>query len=49
MQLLHRDVGLVNGDRGAKIDIRDGVGLTVNLEPDQKSGMIGWRARKHAG
>ena len=49
MQSLHKDVGLVHGGRGAKVDIRDGVGLTVNLKPDQKSGMIGWRARKHAG
>ena len=49
MQSLHTDVGLVHGDRGTKVDIRDGVGLTVNLEPDKKSGMIGWRARKHAG
>ena len=49
MQSLHTDVGLVHGDRRAKVDIRDGVGLTVNLKPDQKSGMIGWRARKHAG
>ena len=49
MQSLHTNVGLVHGDRGDKVDIRDGVGLTVNLEPDQKSGMVGWRARKHAG
>ena len=49
MQSLHKDVGLVHGCRGTKVDIRDGVGLTINLEPDQKSGMIGWRARKHAG
>jgi len=47
MQSLHSSVGLVHGDGG--VDIRDGVGLTVNLEPDAKSGMIGWRARKHAG
>ena len=49
MQSLHNVVGLVHGDRGTEADIQDGVGLTVNLEPDQKSGMIGWRARKHAG
>ena len=49
MQSLHTDVGLVHGYRGANADIRDGIGLTINLEPDQKSGMIGWRARKHAG
>ena len=49
MQSLHTVVGLVHGERSGEIDIQDGVGLTVNLEPDQKSGMIGWRARKHAG
>ncbi len=49
MQSLHTVVGLVHGDQGDEVDIQDGVGLTVNLEPDQKSGMIGWRARKHAG
>jgi len=47
MQSLQSQVGLVHGDGGA--DIRDGVGLSVNLQPDEKSGMIGWRARKHAG
>ena len=49
MQSLHTVVGLVHGERSGEVDIQDGVGLTVNLEPDQKSGMIGWRARKHAG
>ena len=49
MQSLHTNVGLVHGDRGSEADIRDGVGLTVNLEPDQTSGMISWRARKHSG
>jgi dCTP deaminase len=39
----------LRGAGSADIDICDGVGLTVNLQPDDKSGMIGWRARKHAG
>ena len=47
MESLQSTVGLVHGvDR---TDIRDGVALSVNLDPDSKSGMIGWRARKHAG
>ena len=47
MESLQSTVGLVHGvDR---TDIRDGVALSVNLDPDEKSGMIGWRARKHAG
>jgi dCTP deaminase len=49
MHSLHTVVGLVHGERSGEVDIQDGIGLTVNLEPDQKSGMIGWRARKHAG
>ena len=47
MESLQSTVGLVRGvDR---TDIRDGVALSVNLDPDSKTGMIGWRARKHAG
>lgn len=47
MQSLQSTIGLVHG--AGMTDIRDGVGLSVNLEPDEKSGMVGWRARKHAG
>ena len=47
MRSLQTDVGLVHG--GESADIRDGVGLSVNLEPDERSNMVGWRARKHAG
>ena len=47
MESLQSTVGLVHG--AERTDIRDGVALSVNLEPDVKSGMIGWRARKHAG
>lgn len=44
---LQRDVGLVRG--ADAVDIRDGVALSVNLTPDDETGIIGWRARKHAG
>jgi dCTP deaminase len=47
MESLQSTVGLVHG--AACPDIRGGVALSVNLDPDAKSGMIGWRARKHAG
>jgi len=47
MLALQETTGLVHGSD--MLDIRDGVGLSVNLQPDEKSGMIGWRARKHAG
>ncbi len=47
MHELQATTGLVHGSEA--LDIRDGVGLSVNLSPDETSGMIGWRARKHAG
>ena len=47
MQELQAKTGLVHGN--AAPDIRDGVGLSVNLAPNGKTGTIGWRARKHAG
>ena len=42
MQELQETSGLVHGSETP--NIRDGVGLSVNL-PDEKSGMIGWRAQ----
>ena len=47
MKDLQRSVGLVSGTDD--VDIRDGVALSVNLAPASKDGIIGWRARKHAG
>ncbi len=47
MIALQRDVGLVRG--ADDVDIRDGVALGVNLTPTAGDGIIGWRARKHAG
>ena len=47
MKSLQSTVGLVHGVD--QTDIRDGVALSVNLHPDSKSGVVGWRARKHAG
>ena len=47
MKDLQRDVGLVSGTDD--VDIRDGVALSVNLAPTGEDGIIGWRARKHAG
>ncbi len=29
--------------------INDGIGLSVNLKSDSQAGIVGWRARKHAG
>ena len=41
-------VKLAAGQTGAA-NISHGVGLSVNFEPEDDSGLIGWRARKHAG
>ncbi|MGC6440045.1 MAG: 2'-deoxycytidine 5'-triphosphate deaminase [Candidatus Puniceispirillaceae bacterium] len=35
-------------DQQTAISVSDGIGLSVNLTPDD-AGLIGWRARKHAG
>ena len=44
MRRLQDQVGLVHGDR---IDIREGVAVSVDLERDD--GLIGYRAKPHAG
>ena len=41
-------VKLADGQVG-QANISHGVGLSVNFEPEDESGLIGWRARKHAG
>lgn len=41
-------VKLAPGQTG-QANISQGVGLSVNFEPEDESGLIGWRARKHAG
>jgi len=56
---LQQSHGLVsataNPDAGGKdnsdflASINDGIGLSVNLHADGPDGIIGWRARKHAG
>ena len=52
MQRLQDEIGLVHGGGLNGADIRDGVPLSVDLSgqanPDIP-GLIGWRARKHAG
>ena len=41
-------VKLAKGQAGS-VNISQGVGLSVNFEPEDDTGLIGWRARKHAG
>ena len=52
MQRLQDDIGLVHGGGLDGRDIRDGVPLSVDLSGNANPsipGLIGWRARKHAG
>ena len=41
-------IRLADGQKGAA-NISYGVGLSVNFQPEDDTGLIGWRARKHAG
>ena len=48
---LQERFGLVSSDTkllGSAL-INDGIGLSVNLQSELQDGIIGWRARKHAG
>lgn len=51
LKALQASAGLVRpGPRQtASVSVDDGIGLSVNLEPDPQTGLVGWRARKHAG
>jgi dCTP deaminase len=52
MQRLQNEVGLVHGGGLNGRDIRDGIPLSVDLSGNANPdipGLIGWRARKHAG
>ena len=52
MQRLQDEVGLVHGGGLNGSDIRDGVPLSVDLSGNANPaipGLVGWRARKHAG
>lgn len=40
---------LVRFDNEIIVSINDGIGLSVNLVPQEITGLVGWRARKHAG
>ena len=43
---LHREQPLV---RGGKADIAEGIALSVDLKGDEKTGLIGYRAKRHTG
>ena len=40
---------IVQFDDQTQISIQDGIGLSVNLNPQTDTELVGWRARKHAG
>lgn len=48
LEALQQKSQLVRYDNLAAYSIRDGISLSVNLSPDEDTGLIGWRARKHA-
>ena len=48
LEALQQQKQLVRYDNPAVYSIRDGISLSVNLVPDPKTGLVGWRARKHA-
>ncbi len=45
LKRLHEDIGLVNGP--ANID--GGLGVSIDLTGDAKSGLVGYRGKRHAG
>ena len=45
LRRLHDDIGLVDG--AANID--GGLGLSIDLQGDKDTGLVGWRAKRHAG
>ena len=52
MKRLQKEVGLVHGGGLDGRDIRDGVPLSIDLSGEANPsmpGLVGWRARKHAG
>jgi len=45
LKRLHQDIGLVDGP--ANID--GGLGLSIDLQGDKQTGLVGYRAKRHAG
>lgn len=45
LKRLHDEIGLVNG----KANIDNGLGLSIDLEGDKESGLVGYRGKRHAG
>ncbi len=48
LRRLHDQIGLISAEPGREF-IRNGVLITVDAAGGSESGVIGWRARKHAG
>ena len=45
LKRLHEEIGLVNG----KANIDNGLGLSIDLEGDKETGLVGYRGKRHAG
>ena len=45
LKRLHDEIGLVNG----KANIDNGLGLSIDLEGDKETGLVGYRGKRHAG
>jgi dCTP deaminase len=48
LRRLHEAVGLVDAEKGAE-NIKGGLAFTVDVKGDPETGLVGWRARQHAG
>ncbi len=48
LRRLHEAVGLVDAEPGSE-NIKGGLAFTVDVQGDRDSGLVGWRARRHAG
>jgi len=48
LRRLHEAVGLVDAEKGSE-NIKGGLAFTVDVAGDPATGLVGWRARRHAG
>ncbi len=48
LRRLHEAVGLVDAEKGLE-NIKGGLAFTVDVKGDPATGLVGWRARRHAG
>jgi len=49
LERLHEEHSLIEGQLSAIADIEDGIALSVDLKGDPETGLVGYRAKRHAG